>query len=117
EDFMPGTHDPSVVDRWVRVSDADAFAMAPRLPREQGILAGESCGTAVLAALDEAARVMRDEPSTAKDAVIVVILPDGGRKYVSKLYNDEWMRANGLLSTTGAVIRVAELLRARANDQ
>jgi cystathionine beta-synthase len=77
EDFMPGTHDPSVVDRWVRVSDADAFAMARRITREEGILAGESCGTAVLAALDEAARVMRDEPSTAKDAVIVVILPDG----------------------------------------
>jgi cystathionine beta-synthase len=117
EDFMPGTHDPSVVDRWVRVSDADAFAMARRITREEGILAGESCGTAVLAALDEAARVMRDEPSTAKDAVIVVILPDGGRNYLSKLYNDEWMRANGLLSTTGSVIRVAELLRARANDQ
>jgi len=49
--------------------------------------------------------------------VLVVILPDGGRNYLSKLYNDEWMRANGLLSTTGAVIRVAELLRARANDQ
>ena len=53
EDFLPGTYDPSVVDRWVRVSDRDAFAMARRITREEGILAGESCGTALLAALDE----------------------------------------------------------------
>ena len=52
EDFFPGTYDPSVVDRWVRVSDRDAFAMARRITREEGILAGESCGTALVAALD-----------------------------------------------------------------
>jgi cystathionine beta-synthase len=113
EDFMPGTHDPAVVDRWVRVSDRDAFAMARRITREEGILAGESCGTAMLAALDEVGRIMREEPETAATAVVVVLLPDGGRNYLSKLYNDEWMRANGLLATTGAVIRVGELLRAR----
>ena len=65
------------------------------------------------AALDEAERLMRDEPATAAEAVIVVVLPDGGRNYLSKLYNDEWMRANGLLATTGAVVRVAELIGAR----
>ena len=113
EDFMPGTHDPAAIDRWVRVSDRDAFAMARRITREEGILAGESCGTAMVAALDEAARITRETPATAKDAVIVVILPDGGRNYLSKLYNDEWMRANGLLPTTGAVVRVGELLRER----
>ncbi len=113
EDFIPGTYDPTVVDRWVRVSDRDAFAMARRITREEGILAGESCGTAMLAALDEVARLMREEPGTAADAVVVVILPDGGRNYLSKLYNDEWMRANGLLATTGAVVRVAELIGAR----
>jgi cystathionine beta-synthase len=110
EDFMPGTHDPSIVDRWVRVSDRDAFRMARRITREEGILAGESCGTAVLAALDEARRVMAEDPEAATDAVMVVIFPDGGRNYISKLYNDEWMRANGLLPTTGAVVRLGQLL-------
>ncbi|TAK00818.1 MAG: cystathionine beta-synthase [Chloroflexota bacterium] len=119
EDFFPGTHDPAVVDRWVRVSDRDAFLMARRITREEGILAGESCGTAVVAALDEARRIMAADAATAMgataagDAVMVVILPDGGRSYLSKLYNDEWMRANGLLATTGAIIRVGDLLAAR----
>lgn len=113
EDFMPGTHDPTVVDRWVRVSDREAFAMARRITREEGILAGESCGTAVVAALNEARRIMLEEPATAVERVVVVILPDGGRNYLSKLYNDEWMRANGLMATTGAVIRVADLLAER----
>ncbi|MES2210326.1 MAG: cystathionine beta-synthase [Chloroflexota bacterium] len=113
EDFMPGTHDPSVVDRWVRVSDHDAFLMARRITREEGILAGESCGTAVVAALDEARRVMAAGPEAIARAVLVVILPDGGRSYLSKLYNDEWMRANGLLAPTGATTRVGDLLAAR----
>ena len=113
EDFMPGTFDPAVVDRWVRVSDRDAFAMARRLTREEGILAGESCGTALVAALDEAARLMREEPATARDAVMVVLLPDGGRNYLSKLYNDEWLRANGLVGSPTAPVRVAEVLVAR----
>jgi cystathionine beta-synthase len=116
EDFMPGTHDPSVVDRWVRVSDRDAFRMARRITREEGILAGESCGTAVLAAFDEARRLMAEDPAGARDAVMVVIFPDGGRNYISKLYNDEWMRANGLMPTTGGVVRIAELLAARHHE-
>jgi cystathionine beta-synthase len=117
EDFFPGTYDPAMVDRWVRVSDRDAFAMARRITREEGILAGESCGTAMVAALDEVGRLMREEPQTAAGAIVVVILPDGGRNYLSKLYNDEWMRANGLLPTTGAVVRVGELLRERHHGQ
>ena len=96
EDFFPGTYDPSIVDRWVRVSDRDAFAMARRLTREEGILAGGSCGTALVAARE----VVRDLTATdgGRDAVVVVLLPDGGRNYLSKLYNDEWMRVNGLLA-------------------
>jgi cystathionine beta-synthase len=113
EDFFPGTHDPGVVDRWVRVSDREAFLMARRITREEGILAGESCGTAVVAAFDEARRIMAAGEAAAMGAVMVVILPDGGRSYLSKLYNDEWMRINGLLATTGAVVRVADLLAAR----
>src|SRR5207249_10616149 len=98
EDFMPGTLDPASVDRWVRVSDREAFAMARRITREEGILAGESCGTAMVAALDEARRVIAEDPAKARDAVMVVIFPDSGRNYMSKLYNDEWMRANGLMA-------------------
>jgi cystathionine beta-synthase len=117
EDFLPGTFDPAIVDRWVRVSDRDAFAAARRLTREEGILAGESCGTALVAALDEARRLMTDGGSAARDAVMVVLLADGGRSYLSKLYNDEWMRVNGLLATTGAVVRVSELLGDRHGDR
>ncbi len=100
EDFLPGTYDPAVVDRWVRVSDRDAFAAARRLTREEGILAGGSCGTALVATLTVARELMRDR-SMVDLAVMVVLLPDGGRNYLSKLYNDEWMRVNGLLATTG----------------
>jgi cystathionine beta-synthase len=114
EDFFPGTYDPSIIDRWVRVSDRDAFAMARRLTREEGILAGGSCGTAMVAARE----VVRDlaETEGGHEAVVVVLLPDGGRNYLSKLYNDEWMRANGLLATTGAATRIEALLADRHRD-
>ncbi len=108
EDFLPGTYDPTVIDRWVRVSDRDAFAMARRLTREEGILSGGSCGTAMVAALDVVRELVRTPDG--HDAVVVVLLPDSGRSYLSKIYNDEWMRFNGLLATTGAVIRVEDLL-------
>ena len=108
EDFFPTTFDPGVVDRWVRVSDRDAFAMARRITREEGILAGESCGTAMVAALHVAAELTDEGRS---DAVIVVILPDGGRSYLSKLYDDGWMREHGLLATPGASVRVGDVLR------
>src|SRR6185436_7976814 len=111
EDFFPGTYDPSVVDRWVRVSDRDAFAMARRLTREEGILAGGSCGTALVAALEVARELTASGEGPGK--VIVVLLPDSGRSYLSKIYNDDWMRVNGLLATTGAVARIADLLGRR----
>ncbi len=107
EDFFPTTFDPGVVDRWVRVSDRDAFAMARRITREEGILAGESCGTAMVAALAVAAELTDEGRS---DAVIVVILPDGGRSYLSKLYNDEWMREHGLLASAASADRVGDVL-------
>jgi cystathionine beta-synthase len=111
EDFLPGTYDPSAVDEWVRVSDRDAFAMARRLTREEGILSGGSCGTAMVAAR----QVFRDLTGRdgGADAVVVVLLPDSGRSYLSKIYNDEWLRANGLLAMTGAATLVAELLADR----
>jgi cystathionine beta-synthase len=114
EDFMPGTYDPDIVDRWVRVSDAEAFAAARRLTREEGILAGESCGTALVAALTVAQELT--VAGAGSDAVMVVILPDTGRNYLSKLYDDEWMRKNALLGSDTASKRVwAVLDRSKAN--
>ena len=115
EDFMPGTYDPAVVDRWVRVGDREAFAAARRLTREEGILSGGSCGTALVAALTVARDLIAAGEGAGK--VIVVLLPDSGRSYLSKVYNDEWMRVNGLLPTTGGLTRVAELLAHRHPEE
>jgi cystathionine beta-synthase len=87
EDFYPETVDLDIIDRWVKVSDAESFAMTRRLAREEGILVGGSCGMAAHAAL----RVAEED----NDALVVVILPDSGRGYLSKVFNDDWMRANG----------------------
>jgi cystathionine beta-synthase len=108
EDFIPGTYDATVVDRWVRVSDRDAFAMARRITREEGILAGESCGTALVATLTIARELVAAGEGSGK--VIVVMFPDGGRNYLSKLYNDEWMRVNGLLGSATSSSRIADVL-------
>ncbi|HEY7755916.1 MAG TPA: cysteine synthase, partial [Actinomycetota bacterium] len=83
EDFWPKTFDPALVDRYVRVSDRDAFRMARRITREEGILVGGSSGTAVVAAVEVARELGPDD-------VVVVILPDSGRNYLSKLYSDTW---------------------------
>ncbi|WP_447946031.1 pyridoxal-phosphate dependent enzyme [Microbacterium lacticum] len=96
EDFYPDTFDPSVVDRYERVSDAESFAMTRRLAREEGLLVGGSSGMAVVAAL----RVARDLPA---DAVVVVLLPDHGRGYLSRLYDDAWLEARGIQLDTDAV--------------
>src|SRR5205085_9772658 len=90
EDFYPGTFDPALVDRWVRVSDRDSFLTARRLTREEGILVGGSSGTALFAALD----VARD---LDENALVLVLFADSGRNYLSKIFNDEWMRQNGFL--------------------
>jgi cystathionine beta-synthase len=115
EDFFPGTYDPAVIDRWVRVSDRDAFAAARRLTREEGILSGGSCGTALVAALTVARELVAAGDGAGR--VIVVLLPDSGRSYLSKVYNDEWMRVNGLLPTTGGIARVSELLAGRHQEK
>ena len=106
EDFWPETFDPSVVDRWVRVSDRDSFRMARAITRREGILVGGSSGTAVFAAV-EVAREM-DEETT-----IVVILPDTGRNYLSKVFSDSWLLQYGLLER-GESIRVEDVLSARS---
>src|SRR6476620_2086178 len=88
EDFWPGAYDPSVVDEVIAVSDSASFEMTRRLAREEGLLVGGSCGMAVVAALEVARR-------GGPDDVIVVLLPDGGRGYLSKLFNDDWMADYG----------------------
>jgi cystathionine beta-synthase len=109
EDFLPGTFDPAVVDRYVRVSDRDSFLTARRITREEGILVGGSCGTAAYAALQVAA----EYPA---EATIVVLLPDSGRGYLSKIYNDDWMASNGFLDRSGAAARVREVLAVKGGD-
>jgi cystathionine beta-synthase len=107
EDFWPTTYDPSVVDRVVEVADRDSFLTARRVTREEGILIGGSGGTAVWAAL----HVGRD---LGPDAVVVVLIPDSGRGYLSKLYNDEWMADYGFLRSTG--LTVGDALARKGGD-
>ncbi len=105
EDFWPETFDPSVVDRWERVSDRDSFHWARRITREEGILVGGSSGTA----MEAAARVARE---LDEDALVVVIFPDTGRNYLSKLYSDSWLLQYGMLERP-APVRLREVLAAK----
>jgi cystathionine beta-synthase len=106
EDFWPTAYDPKIADEIVPVSDGASFAMTRRLAREEGLLVGGSCGMAVVAALDVADRLTRDD-------VVVVLLPDGGRGYLGKIFNDKWMADYGFLdATTGTT--VGELLTTKS---
>jgi cystathionine beta-synthase len=103
EDIWPDTFDKSICDRIMAVSDADSFLMTRRLAREEALLVGGSCGLAVVAAL-------RVATAAGPDDVIVVLLPDGGRGYLSKIFNDEWMADYGFLTAETAEPRVADVL-------
>ena len=91
EDFWPSTYDPGICDVIVRVSDRDSMLTARAATAREGILMGQSCGTALWAAL-QVARDLEDP-----HALLVVLLPDSGRNYVGKLYSDAWLREAGLL--------------------
>ncbi len=103
EDFIPRNAELKLIDEFVRVSDKDSFTMGRRLAREEGLLCGGSCGTAVVAALKIS------ENLSEKD-VVVVLLPDGGRGYLSKMYSDEWMRDNGFMPAPEYSYLAADLL-------
>jgi cystathionine beta-synthase len=108
EDFWPAAYDRDICDEIVAVSDGDSFEMTRRLAREEGLLVGGSCGMAVVAALRVAERAGPDD-------VVVVLLPDGGRGYLSKIFNDGWMADYGFLRSAAAA-SVADVLRGKSGD-
>ncbi len=103
EDFVPVTFNRQVVDEFIRISDAESFNFTRRLAREEGILAGGSAGTAVAAALKYAERL----PAGSN---IVVLLPDTGRNYLTKIFSDDWMFENGFLNQEPEKVSIGEIL-------
>ncbi len=97
EDFWPETYDRDVADRIIEVSDADSFAFTRRLAREEAMLVGGSCGMAAYAAKQLAAELVAEGRT---DAVVVVLLPDSGRGYLTKIFNDEWLARYGFPTST-----------------
>ncbi|MFJ5808221.1 cystathionine beta-synthase [Streptomyces sp. NBC_01426] len=104
EDFWPTAYDPNVTDEIIAVSDKDSFQMTRRLAKEEGLLVGGSCGMAVVAAL-------RAAEGLGPDDVVVVLLPDSGRGYLSKIFSDEWMAGHGFLEEAGPSARIGEVLK------
>ena len=103
EDFWPDTYDKTICDHVIAVSDAESFQMTRRLASEEALLVGGSCGMAVVAALRVAERAGPDD-------VIVVLLPDGGRGYLSKVFNDDWMADYGFLTSETTEPKIADVL-------
>ena len=107
EDFWPATYDPQAVDRVIPISDQDSFMTARRVSQQEGLLIGGSCGTAVAASLVLARELSADD-------MVVVLIPDSGRGYLSRIFNDEWMAGFGFLTSEGPT--VADVLSAKDDD-
>jgi cystathionine beta-synthase len=110
EDFWPTTFDPGVVDDYVTVSDRDSFRTARRLAREEGILVGGSGGTAVWAMLQVAGRFGRE-------ATIVTLIPDSGRGYLSKVYDDKWLLEHGFLERQAPAATIQAVLSFKRDEE
>lgn len=110
EDFIPSATDFSVVDDVVQVTDGESFRMARRLVREEGMFVGGSCGSALAGALT----YVRDR-ELGPEAVVVVLLPDSGSRYLSKLFDDDWMRENGFLAASPVSGYVSDVIAARGH--
>ncbi|MGH3760390.1 cystathionine beta-synthase [Actinophytocola sp.] len=108
EDFWPKTYDKTVADVIIAVSDAESFDVTRRLAREEGLLVGGSCGMAAAAAI----RLAKD---LGPDDVVVVLLPDGGRGYLSKVFNDDWMASYGFLPPEHSGATVGDVLRRKGS--
>ncbi|MDE2483444.1 MAG: cystathionine beta-synthase [bacterium] len=104
--YLPDTVDLKVIDEMVRVSDRESFLMARRIAREEGLLVGGSSGTAAVAAIKLA-------KTLPKEAIVVVVFPDSGRGYMSKIFNDDWMIANGFLAEGKRKATVGDVLRGK----
>jgi cystathionine beta-synthase len=112
EDFWPETYDRDIADEIIAISDSDSFDLTRRLAREEGLLVGGSCGMAVAAALRLAERLAAEGQ---RDAVIVVLLPDGGRGYLTKVFNDAWMSSYGFLPPDSSHATVGDVLRGKSS--
>jgi cystathionine beta-synthase len=112
EDFLPGATDLSVIDTVVQVNDRESLLMTRRLVREEGIFCGGSSGSAVLGAIKYA-----NEHNLSADDLVVVILPDSGSRYLSKVFDDDWMRENGFLERAWVDFRASDIQAAKPDGQ